>query len=356
MDLAKLERDIKSSYNFELTDVRERIDELAQHIQSEWHLDINQLTLHEIRSITTTVLELETKNLHDEVESLMAQKERIERALKRKAEELQHAKYNLFNAMEAQLSSDDTEALAKLHQVKLQSIDLFDFLAETVESAIITTLEKANESDVKEIKETLEEIIKELAFEAIKEGSLNTIRIRKILSTILQSAIDIAEAEPNKAEYILHGTVKGMRGGLLQSIHRFKKRLAYMPIEAKHILIEDYDTIIEDLNQTDTLFSQVIQTQADKSPDIIKGILTQAKSDMSYDLEELLYTSRETADVMRERFASFAKQAVRRADSALKSQTAQEAKRMGKQAWGVAKNALGSAIKSAKEKIENKDK
>ena len=42
-----------------------------------------------------------------------------------------------------------------------------------------------------------------------------------------------------------------MRSGLFKAIDRFKKRLAYMPVEAKHILIEDYDTIIEDLNQID---------------------------------------------------------------------------------------------------------
>ena len=40
----------------------------------------------------------------------------------------------------------------------------------------------------------------------------------------------------------------------------------------------------------------------------------------------------------------------------MKSETAQEAKRMGKQAWGVAKTALGSAIRTAKEKMEHKEK
>ena len=51
-----------------------------------------------------------------------------------------------------------------------------------------------------------------------------------------------------------------------------------------------------------------------------------------------------------------AKTAVKKADTALKSETAKEAKRMGIQAWGVAKTALGSAIKSAKSVIEPKDK
>jgi hypothetical protein len=129
-----------------------------------------------------------------------------------------------------------------------------------------------------------------------------------------------------------------------------------MPLEAKHILIEDYDTIMEDLNQTDTLFLQVVQTQANESTPAIRKILVELNKKMHYDLEELIYISKETAQVMRERFSELAKTAVKKADTALKSETAKEAKRMGIQAWGVAKTALNGAIKSAKNALEQKDK
>ncbi|MDO8453073.1 MAG: hypothetical protein Q7S59_00710 [Sulfurimonas sp.] len=353
MDLEKLQRDLKNSYNRELPTVNERVEDIVKHLVTEWNVDANELNLHEIKTLATAILDIETKTLQDEVEILLAQKEQIERNLDRKSEALQELKYRVFNAMEMQVNPDDTQILSKLHQVKLQSIDLFDLLGEMVESAIITALEKDTDGD---IKEATEEMIKELTFEAIKEGSLNTIRIRKILSTILQSAIDVAEATPTRAEEILNATLKGMRSGLVRSIDRFKKRLAYMPIEAKHILIEDYDTIIEDLNQTDILFSQVVQTQAAQSLSSTEKILLEINQNMSYDLEELVHISKEAAEIMRERFSALAKSAVRKADNALKSQTAQEAKRMGKQAWGIAKTALESAIKSAKSAAEPKEK
>jgi len=76
---------------------------------------------------------------------------------------------------------------------------------------------------------------------------------------------------------------------------------------------------------------------------------------MHYDLQELIHISKETAEVMKDRFSEFAKKAVKKADSALKSEKAKEAKRMGIQAWGVAKTALSSAIKTAKNKIEPKE-
>ncbi len=349
MDVEKLQRDLKISYNKTLETVEKRVEDITKHIAKEWNVDASRLTQHEMQTISSTILNIETKTLHEEVESLLAQKEQIERKLERKSHQLQESKYQVFDAMEMQLTPDDKEALSKLHQVKLQTIDLYDLLGEIVESAIITALEKDSE-----INAAIQEVVKDITYEAIKEGSLNTIRVRKILSTILQSAIEIAEASPVKAHDILTPTLKGMRSGLIHSITRFKQRLAFIPIEAKHILIEDYDTIIEDLNQTDSLFSQVVQTQADESSSVIKETLLTINKEMKYDLDELLRISRETADVMRERFSTFAKTAVKRADSALKSQTAKEAKRMGTQAWSVARSTLSSAIKSAKNAIDTK--
>ena len=345
MDLEKLKTKVEESYNRRFKSVEKRVATSIESISS-----IDKLELAEIKTVTTTILDLETKNLQADVEALLAKKEAIERSLEKKQNELQESKYAVFNALEEKLSSDDS-ALSKLHQVKLQSIDLYDILSEMVESAVITALERDQDGD---ISETTIEVVKDITYEAIKEGSLNTIRVRKILSTILISAIEIAEATPNRADEILSSTLKGMRSGLIHSIDRFKKRLAYMPLEAKHILIEDYDTIIEDLNQTDTLFSQVVITQASQSSQSTKKILEDINKEMHYDLEELVHISKETAEVMKDKFSNFAKNAVKKADSALNSPKAEEAKRMGKEAWGVAKVALGSAIKTAKDAIDKK--
>ena len=345
MDLKKLTTQIEESYSRRFKSIDKRVSTSIENIN-----DIDGLELAQIKAIATTILDLETESLQSDVEALLAKKEAIERSLEKKQNELQESKYAVFNALEDKLSSNES-ALSKLHQVKLQSIDLYDILSEMVESAIITALERDQDGD---ISETTIEVVKDITYEAIKEGSLNTIRVRKILSTILISAIDIAEATPNRANEILNSTLKGMRSGLINSIDRFKRRLAYMPLEAKHILIEDYDTIIEDLNQTDTLFSQVVITQASQSPLSIKKILEDINKEMRYDLEELVHISKETAEVMKDKFSSFAKNAVKRADSALRSPKAEEAKRMGKEAWGVAKVALGSAIKTAKNAIDKK--
>ncbi|ADN10134.1 DUF6781 family protein [Sulfurimonas autotrophica] len=338
---------LKKAYSRRFKSIEKRVE----HALSDARVKLENLSLDEMKALANTFIEEETHTLKEDVEKLLEQKEAIERALHKKSDELQVAKYEVFNAIEEQIK--DEKAVHTLHQIKLQSIDLYDMLSEMVESAIITALEKDSDGDV---NDSIKEVIKDITFESIKEGSLNTIRVRKILSTILATTIEIAEATPTRAEEILSATLKGMRSGLIKSIDRFKQRLAFMPVEAKHILIEDYDTIIEDLNQTDTLFSQIIITQASQSSQLIRKILLELNQEMRYDLEELVLISKETADVIKEKFSNFAKIAVKKADFALHSPKAQEAKKMGIQAWEVARVALGNAIKSAKDAMEKKDK
>ena len=350
MKIDTIQEHIKKIYNLRFRSVQKRVTHAIEETKSAG-IDLTALNLNEMKSLASTVLDLETAKVHAEVEELLAKKEKLQIELDKKLDALQDIKYGVFNAIEEHISKDDNLTLSKLHQVKLQSVDIFDLLSEMVESAIITSLEKAKDSQA---SQQINEVIKELTFEAIKEGSLNTIRIRKILSTILNSAIELAEATPNQANVILEATLKGMRSGLTRAIDRFKQRIMYTPIEAKHILIEDYDTIMEDLNQTDTLFLQIVQTQANESSPQIRKLLIDLNQKMHYDLEELVHISKETADAMKERFSSFAKKALSKTEETLKSPKAQEAKEMGKQAWGIAKIALGNAIKSGKEFIDKK--
>ena len=352
MDIEKINEALENAYNRRYKSVEKRVLTALDDAQENNNLDVDNLELAQMRSLVTAVLNLETKSLQEDVETLLAQKELIERSLEKKNHQLQDTKYEVFDVLETRFEANEN-TLSKLHQVKLQSIDLYDILSEMVESAIITALEKEEDGD---IKETIVEIIKGITYEAIKEGSLNTLRVRKILSTVLTTAIDVAEATPNRANNILGGTLKGMRGGLVHSIDRFKKRLAFTPVEAKHILVEDYDSIVEDLQQTDTLFSQVVINQASKSAKNIRTILINKNKEMRYDLEELVHISKEAADVMKEKFSGFTSGAVKKADTAFKSEKAKEAKRMGKEVWGVAKATLGNAIKTAKGAMDKKEK
>ena len=352
MNIEQFERDTKNSYkNIKASSVQEKIKMLLEHLEQEWNVDSKKLTLHELKIVTATIIDNETLALHDEVEDLLAKKEQIQRQIEKRSHELQDTKYLLFDTIEEALKEAPEQTISKLHQIKLQSVDLFDMLNEMVESAIITALEKND----KDIDETIEEVVKELTYETINEGALNSIRIRKILSSILQTAVNIAEATPNQANAILKSTMKGAKTGLVKSISKFKQQLLYMPDEIKVIILSDYDHTFDELIHTDIIFTQVVNNISYSNSVQTKKILDEVSNSMKYDLEELVHISKETVDIMKDKFNSIKKDAMQKGTKVLKSKKAQEAKRMGIQAWGVARSALESAIKSAKNVIDKKD-
>ncbi len=350
MDLEKFERDLKAYYKeSEAADMGDRVSTLLNHIQEEWHIPAASLNIHELKALTATVIDAESAQLHNAVEELLAQKERIERQIERKSDELHQRKCQVFSALEFAMVDGDETLRSRLHQIKLQTIDLFDILGEMVETAIITTLEKGED-----IEDTIGEIIKEFTYETLNEGPLNSIRMRQVIATILKSAIDIAEATPNNAEAILRSTLRGIRNGLIRSIDRFKRQLLYMPDEAKALLIGDYTVLQNELQQADALFSQVVLGVAEQSCTNTQMILEKVSSEIHFDMEELVHISKETVEVMRDQLSALAKGAVVRGSKVLNSETAKEAKRMGIQAWSSAKIAIDNAIKSAKERMDRK--
>jgi len=350
MDIEKFERDIRSFYKKrKAKSLDKKVLSLAEHIKEEWGISKDDLKFAELKAITESILEIETQGLHNEVQDLLAQKEQIERQLEKKSIDLQNAKYDVFNTIEFDLGENNPSIQRDLHQIKLQSIDLFDMLEEMVESAILTTLEKGHD-----VEETLKEIAKDITYETLNEGAMGTIRIRKIIYTILQSALGVAEATPNAAEEVLRGTLKGIRTGLVHAIRDFKQQLQYVPEELKAGVIADYGDL-DELKQTNLVFTQTIQSLSNTTDKTTEALLLKVSKDIHLDMDELILISKETVDVMKERFNLATKDALVRGSYALQnSDTAKEAKRMGIQAFSAAKIALDSALKTAKDKIEKK--
>jgi len=349
MDIEKYERNIRNFYKKNsAASLNEKVTGVVAHIEEEWSIPKERLNFQELKTLAESVLEIETQNLHDEVQELLAHKEQIERQLERKSMELQNAKYAVFNALEANLGTDAPSLQRDLHQIKLQSIDLFDMLEEMVESAILTTLEKGYD-----IEETIKEIVKNITYETLNVGSMSTLRIRKIIYTILQSVISVAEATPNVAEDILRGSLRGIRSGLVKSIKEFKKQLQYMPDEVKTAVLKDY-TDFDELNQVNLIFTQTIQSLSSTTDASTEAMLVKVSKDIHLDMDELIHISKETVEVMRDRLSNVTREAFERGSRALQSAKAQEAKRMGIEAWSAAKTALDSAIRTAKDKIEKK--
>jgi len=349
MNLETFKRDIKTRYkSFHDAPMESKLESVMESVREEWSIEPKELTLPELQVLTAALLEEETSALHDTIEDLLAQKERLERQIARKNDEVQNLKYSLFNTLEKTLGGEPA-VLEKLHQIKLQSIDLLDLLEEMVESAIITTLEKGSD-----IEETLHEIVKEITFQSLNASVLNAIRIRRILASILQSAINIAEATPNQAETILRGTLLGIRTALIKSIEKFRQYLLYLPDEVKALYRDEYKTIQEELSQIETLLTQVLHSLRNNNSASIIQMLEKIGRDIRFDAEEITALSKETVDLLHTRLSRLTKGVTEQREKFLNSKSAQEAKAMGVRAWSVAKSAMNGAIQGAKDAMDKK--
>ena len=349
MNLETFKRDIKTRYRtLGSADLESKVSSIVESLHNEWSVAPDALSVQEMKMFTGAMIEEEGESLYHELEELLAQKERIERQIARKSEELQHLKYNLFNALEKHFGSDET-TLERLHQVKIQSIDLLEILEEITESAVITTLEKGSD-----IEETLEEIIKEITFESLNANVLNAVRIRRILSSILHSAMSVAEATPNQADTILRGTLRGIHTALIKSIEKFRQYLLYVPEEVKALYRDEYKTIEVELDNVDTLFTQIFHgLKSHNNPAFVEK-LERLNEEITTGSDELKRLSQETVELLRSRLARIKRGVTERGNKLLKSKSAQEAKAMGARAWSVAKSAMEGAIKGAKDATEKK--
>jgi len=307
-----------------------------------------------IESVLKTVLECTTEHQNVALEDLVLEREKIERQITQQSEELQEFRKTAFNTLETLLNDGQYEfskaSLNGLHNLKLQNLDILEVLKEVTESALVTTLEKTKNS--LDIHKTVIEIAKNLTLQTLNEGILSSARIRKVLNSIIDAAIEVSEASPPHAKEILSGTVHGMRKGLIAAISRFQERFENTPDEAKKLLLEDMQMLFEDLHHADVLFMQTLKTKASNSSAMITSTLTSVVNSTSDEMGELINVSREAIELMRDKLSFLAQQTLERS-SVLKDKATQESKRLGIRIWESAKTALEGAIKSAKDVLDS---
>jgi len=308
----------------------------------------------EVETVLRTVLECTTEQQNSALEDLVLEREKIERQITHQSEELQKFRKTAFDTLERLLNDEkydfSKDSLNSLHNLKLQNLDILEVLKEVTESALVTTLEKTKNS--LDIHKTVIEIAKNLTLQTLNEGILSSARIRKVLNSIIDAAIEVSEASPPHAKEILSGTVHGMRKGLIAAISRFQERFENTPDEAKNLLLEDMQMLFEDLHHADVLFMQTLKIKARNSSAMITSTLTSVVNSTSDEMGELISVSREAIELMRDKLSFLAQQTLERS-SVLRDKATQESKRLGIRIWESAKTAIEGAFKSAKEVLDS---
>lgn len=325
---------------------------------------------------------------HDKEEFLyktIYEKEQLEKSITKQKDTIKNNILGTFNILEKHIQKLDdslsSKSLQALSDAKLRGVEMLGILKETTSEAILTTLEKA-----KDIEDTTFEITKNITYQAINEGEFSKQRFIEISKGILEVTIEIADEDQSNAKDLLHGAIRGTKEGMIKAIDKFKNDLKFTPEELEELLYSDLSTIkkellsveddfifmLEDLQTRSNgiskeIIGDVLETEFNNSFAKIKRASTEAREILSEKIEEL----KKNSSYLESDFIKKAEQTIEELEKAASAKVeslknfefenekaqkaAAEAKRLGNHAWEVAKGAVESALKGAKDAI-NKNK
>lgn len=333
---------------------------------------------------------------HDKEEFLyktIYEKEQLEKSIFVQKQHIRETISETFDILESHIAhiTDDTKesALVALHDAKLRGIEMLGILKETVQEALLTTLEQGND-----VKDTAYEITKNLTFQTINEGNFTKQRILDISSTIISAGIDIADEDLGYAKEILEGTINGVKDGITKAIDKFRNDLRYVAHEEVEGLLESELSLLrKDLLKIDEQFITLLEVLASQNEGISASIIKEMTEEMNSSVAKIKRAANEAKEAITERIEmlkieagqlernlkdkaekqfeslkkdvnDFEKKATAKVES-LKNfefesekakQVANDAKKLGFRAWEVAKHMVDGAVKSAKDAMKKEDK
>lgn len=266
-----------------------------------------------------------------EIERLVVEIDRLKRHLATEEEELQRNLRDLFHGIEhaiVKLPEPHRSVWREaLENTELEHVEGLGILNETVEAALVAALEEADD-----IQSAVQEVTRQIAHKALGEGLLGAVRIRAILTAILSKAAELAEATPNHAREILHGTVYGVNEALIATVNQLKEQLQFAPEEIRSGYVVDWEELVRMLSRSDELYREIIENVAAKNSTFVREILEESTHLVGDRTAELKRISMETVAVAKEKLATLAKEAAVRGVE-LKEQLTAEAKKLGEKAW-----------------------
>ncbi len=278
------------------------------------------------------------------IQTLLAQIDKLKSEIEAQKQELKSELIETFEELQKAIDTlpkpKRSQAQQILDSYKLSSLEFLGILAETTESAIINALERGED-----IQETIAEITKELAHQTI-DKNVDAAHIKDVSKTILLMAATIAEASVNYADEIVQGAIVGIEQGIRKSLIKFDETIRFTPDEARALIIDNYEAILQDLPHIHEIYIQTIQEVAKQSePGIQEKLLFIAQQNRS--LFEHLKTEAEKAiGNLKKRFKEFVHQKHRQTIGG------EEAKRLGAHAFNKAKQSLQNAMKGAKDAMD----
>ena len=358
-----------------LKDIKKKKERVIELIKNYIKF-LEELNLENINTISAVIdgsLQAFSKEKEEDIYSKIATISRLENEIEEEKEFLKNELEDLYNSLEKISINLDTTSTKYLEcaikDTKLNELLLLGILKETTEEAILTAIENQ-----KNAEETISQITQNLIYQSIDTSDFSKDRLLETSKSILETAVNIADAYQSMAKEILRGVTYGTKKGIEKSIKNYNQTLEFLPDEIRDI--QEEKMLFEGLNIIDLNgeYMELLKKEAKKSTGISKSILEEIIIDMDKSLTKLIKITVDTKENILKKIEKLKespkvndfKQKVLSKISEFKlenrikkediEKVTNESKKLGIRAWEIAKNALDNAIKNRKDSLSNNKK
>ena len=217
----------------------------------EFCTDLAQLNLITDENIKAVFDGVKRAFIQDEEEylyRLMSEKERISRQILTQKNEIKELMFDTFNALEIRFANDKISSnltiKRALNEKMLDETIMKEYLSEISETAFLSAIEN-NESLSTDLQEKISQIAEKIVYIATCESEFNREIFTKIITIVINEAVNVANVSQIYATELIEGAVLGANLGLKKAVEKFKNDHKFSPIAPSEQLFNPDDETIK---------------------------------------------------------------------------------------------------------------
>ena len=210
--------------------------------------ELNLITDENIKAVFDGVKRAFIQDEEEYLYRLMSEKERISRQILTQKNEIKDLMFDTFNALEMRFAntkiSSNLTIKRALNEKMLDETIMKEYLSEISETAFLSAIE-TNESLSTDVQEKISQIAEKIVYIATCESEFNREIFAKIITIVINEAVNVANASQIYATELIEGAVLGANLGLKKAVEKFKNDHKFSPIAPSEQLFNPDDETIK---------------------------------------------------------------------------------------------------------------
>lgn len=210
--------------------------------------ELNLITDENIKAVFDGVKRAFIQDEEEYLYRLMSEKERISRQILTQKNEIKDLMFDTFNALEMRFAntkiSSNLTIKRALNEKMLDETIMKEYLSEISETAFLSAIEN-NESLSTNVQEKISQIAEKIVYIATCESEFNREIFAKIITIVINEAVNVANASQIYATELIEGAVLGANLGLKKAVEKFKNDHKFSPIAPSEQLFNPDDETIK---------------------------------------------------------------------------------------------------------------